>query len=209
MDRALEQSQRLDAMETLLPLVTSAFVSSVTPGPNNIMLTASGANFGFRRTIPHMLGVTVGFCFMLAVMGLGLGAVFLALPQLQLVLKIVGAAYMLWLAWKVANASTPEDGAAQTAPLTFLQAAAFQWVNIKAWFMCVTTVAIYVPSGDGQRQALVLAVLIFGLVNLPTVSLWAGLGVGVRRFLQNPKTLKAFNITLALLLVASVVPMLR
>ena len=196
-------------METLLPFVTYAFVSSVTPGPNNIMLTASGANFGFRRTIPHMLGVTVGFCFMLAVMGLGLGAVFLALPQLQLVLKIVGATYMLWLAWKVASASAPEDGAAQTAPLTFLQAAAFQWVNIKAWFMCVTTVAIYVPAGDGQRQALVLAVLIFGLVNLPTVSLWAGLGVGVRRFLQNPKALRAFNITLALLLVASVVPMLR
>jgi threonine/homoserine/homoserine lactone efflux protein len=196
-------------METLIPLIVYAFVSSATPGPNNIMLTASGANFGFRRTIPHMIGISVGFCFMLAVMGLGLGAVFLALPQLQLVLKIVGAVYMLWLAWKIANAGAPKSTETQATPLTFLQAAAFQWVNVKAWIMCITTVAIYVPGGEGQWRALALAVVIFGLVNLPTVALWAGLGVGVRRFLQNPKALRAFNITMAVLLVASLIPMLR
>jgi threonine/homoserine/homoserine lactone efflux protein len=196
-------------METLLPLITYAFVSSATPGPNNIMLTASGANFGFRRTLPHMAGISIGFCFMLAILGLGLGAVFLAAPQLQLVLKFVGAVYMLWLAWKIANAGAPKSGDTHAVPLTFLQAAAFQWVNVKAWIMGITTIAVFVPAGDGQWRALALAVFVFGMVNLPTVALWAGLGVGVRRFLQNPKALKAFNITMALLLVASLIPMLR
>jgi threonine/homoserine/homoserine lactone efflux protein len=200
---------RVEIMETLLPLIVYAFVSSATPGPNNIMLTASGANFGFRRTIPHMIGISIGFCFMLAVMGLGLGAVFLAAPQLQLVLKFVGTAYMLWLAWKIANSGAPKSTQTQAAPLTFLQAAAFQWVNVKAWIMGITTIAIYVPAGEGQWHALALAVIIFGLVNLPTVALWAGLGVGVRRFLQNPQALRAFNITMAVLLVASIIPMLR
>jgi threonine/homoserine/homoserine lactone efflux protein len=196
-------------METLIPLTVYAFVSSATPGPNNIMLTASGANFGFRRTIPHMVGISVGFCFMLAVMGLGLGALFLAAPRLQLGLKFVGVAYMLWFAWKIANAGAPKNTDTEAAPLTFFQAAAFQWVNVKAWIMGITTVAIYVPAGEGQWRALALAVLVFGLVNLPTVALWASLGVGVRRFLQNPQALRAFNLTMAALLVASIIPMLR
>ncbi|MGL4637649.1 MAG: LysE family translocator [Beijerinckiaceae bacterium] len=197
-------------MDTLIPLITYAFVTSVTPGPNNIMLTASGANFGFRRTIPHMLGISIGFGFMVVVMGLGLGAMFIALPQLQLVLKVVGAAYMLWLAWKIANSAAPGgDSESRAVPFTFLQAAAFQWVNIKAWMMAIGTIAVYVPTGEGQWRGLAIAALVFSLVNLPTVSLWAAVGVGIRQFLQNATALRAFNITMALLLVLSLIPMLR
>jgi threonine/homoserine/homoserine lactone efflux protein len=191
----------------LLPaLVAFAFVTSITPGPNNLMLMASGANFGLRRTLPHMLGVALGFVVMAALVGLGLVQVFAALPGLFLVLKVGCVGYLLYLAWKIANAAAPEGGSGAGRPMTFLQAAAFQWVNPKAWAMAMTAVTVYAP---GQTVAAVLTVAaVFGAVNLPSVGSWAWLGVQMRRVLTSPARLRAFNLTMAALLVASLYPLL-
>ena len=132
-------------LETFLALVSFTFVTSFTPGPNNIMITASAANFGFARSVPHMLGVTVGFAVLLVAAGGGLGALLTAFPSIQTALKVMGAAYMLWLAWKVANAGSGWDGETTDAhPLTFLQAAAFQWVNPKGVIIALGAIALYV-----------------------------------------------------------------
>jgi threonine/homoserine/homoserine lactone efflux protein len=167
---------------------------------------ASGANFGLRRTLPHMLGVALGFVIMAALVGLGLVQVFAALPWLYDALKVGCVAYLLWLAWKIANAAAPDGGEAGGRPLTFLQAAAFQWVNPKAWAMALTAVTVYAP---GQTTMAVLTVAaVFGAVNLPSVGSWAWLGVQMRRVLTSPGRLRAFNLTMALLLVASLYPLL-
>jgi threonine/homoserine/homoserine lactone efflux protein len=189
-------------MNTLiLPLLSLAFVSSITPGPNNLMLMASGANFGFRRTVPHMLGVALGFTFMVWLMGQGAAQVFARWPVLRTVLEGVSVLYMLWLAWKIAHASAPGEGIVGR-PMTFLQAAAFQWVNPKAWAMALGAVTIYAALGPLAIAA------IFGAVNLPSVSVWVLMGQGVRHWLAAPTRLRAFNWTMAALLVASLYPVL-
>jgi len=194
--------------ELLAALVAFSFVSSVTPGPNNLMLLSSGVNFGFRRTIPHMLGIGIGFAILLLCVGFGLGRLLEVFPALELALKIAGAAYLLWLAWKIANSGPPEAKEAGAKPMTFLQAAAFQWVNPKAWMMAVTAISVY--AAGGREIALILIVtLIFAVINVPTVSVWCGLGVALRRFLDDPVRLRAFNWTMAVLLVLSLWPMLR
>lgn len=192
--------------DLLTALMAFAFVSSITPGPNNLMLLASGVNFGFRRTVPHMLGIGIGFTLMVALVGLGLAGIFTAWPPARPVLKIAATAYMLWLAWKIAHAAAPEAAQSSARPLTFLQAAAFQWVNPKAWTMALGAIALYAP---GQEAAAVLWVAaVFGMVNLPCVSSWTVLGMALRRALQNPVRLRIFNITMALLLIASLYPVL-
>lgn len=192
-------------LEILLALSGFAFVSSITPGPNNLMLMASGVNFGFRRTLPHMLGVGIGFTLMIVLIGVALMGVFEALPLTYQVMKVLCALYLGWLAWKIANAAEPKAARA-TVPMTFLQAAAFQWVNPKAWAMATTAITAYAP----ERNVLaVLAVaLVFGAINLPCVSVWTYLGQNLRRLLGNPRRLRAFNWTMAALLVASVWPLL-
>lgn len=188
-------------------LVVFAFVTSVTPGPNNLMLMASGANFGFGRSVPHMLGVALGFTAMALLVGLGLAGVFQTWPPAVLGLKIVSVAYMLWLAWKIAHAAAPNSGEAQGRPMTFLQAAAFQWVNPKAWAMALTATSVYAP---GQTvAAIALVAVVFGAVNLPSVGLWVLMGQEMRRFLTNPARLRVFNVTMAVLLVASLWPVLK
>lgn len=192
--------------DLLLALVAFAFVTSITPGPNNIMLMTSGANFGFRRTLPHMAGVALGFVFMAAAVGLGLVGLFEAWPASHAVLKAASVAYLLWLAWKFAHAAPPEGRGEAGRPMTFLQAAAFQWVNPKAWAMALTAVTAYAP---GQGAAAVLTVAaVFGAVNLPSVGAWALAGQAMRRFLSTPARLRAFNWTMAGLLVASLWPVL-
>jgi threonine/homoserine/homoserine lactone efflux protein len=193
--------------EILLALVVFAFTTSVTPGPNNMMLLASGANFGFRRTVPHMAGISVGHSVMVFVVGLGLAGVFHAEPRFVTALKVVSVAYMLWLAWKIAHAAPPGDGRAGGRPMTFLQAAGFQWVNPKAWAMALTAVTVYAPGGAVAPTAAVAVV--FACVNLPSVSLWAAAGQVVRRWLDTGARLRVFNVTMAMLLVASLWPVLR
>jgi threonine/homoserine/homoserine lactone efflux protein len=195
--------------DLLLALVVFAFVTSITPGPNNFMLLTSGVNFGFRRTIPHMLGIGGGFLSLLLGVGFGLGALLTAYPPLHLALKLAGGAYLLYLAWRIAmsRALSEKDGKA-ARPMTFLEAAAFQWVNPKAWVMAVTAMAVYSDPAAPFLSVLVVA-LAFALVNLPSVSTWAGFGTALRGFLANPVRLKWFNIAMGVALAVSLWPMLR
>lgn len=195
--------------DIFIALLTFAFASSVTPGPNNLMLMASGANYGLRRTLPHMLGISLGHMVMVFAVGVFLLRVFSQFPALNLALKILSVTYMLWLAWRIATA-VPQDAKAVTGtPLTFLQAAAFQWVNPKAWFMAITAITAYTPAALGIIGGAALVAVIFAAVNFPTIALWAWIGVQVRRFLGTPARLRIFNITMALLLLASLYPILR
>ena len=193
--------------ELLSALTVFAFVASITPGPNNMMLLASGVNFGFRRTVPHMAGIGIGFGFMIALIGLGVGQLFVQWPWLYAALKIVSIVYMLWLAWRIATAGpvTAEAAAADARPMTFLQAAAFQWVNPKAWTMCLTAVAAYtVPTQ--YFASMMIVTLVFMLVNIPSISVWTMFGVSLRGFLADPKRVRIFNGAMAVALVASLWP---
>ena len=187
---------------TLVALSAFALVTSITPGPNNMMLMASGANFGLRRTIPHALGVGFGFTLMIVLVGVGLMELFDLFPVLGLALKVVSVAYLLWLAWKIAHAAAPDtEGSARGKPMSFVQAMLFQWVNPKAWSMALTAIALYAPDRNLAAVALVAAV--FGVINLPSTSLWAVMGQALRGWLSSPARLKAFNWTMAALLVGS------
>lgn len=195
-------------IETLLALIVFAFTTSITPGPNNMMLFASGVNFGFRRTIPHMIGIGAGFLSLLVGVGLGLGALLAAFPPLFIALKFAGGLYLLWMAWKIGTSRRLSEGQVGARPLTFFQAAMFQWVNPKAWVMAVTAMATYT---DPSRYVLTVAIvgLVFAAVNVPSVSTWAGFGSVLREWLSVPVRLKWFNITMAVLLVLSLWPMLK
>lgn len=192
--------------DLITALAAFAFVSSITPGPNNLMLMASGANFGFARSIPHMLGIAFGFTFMVLVVGLGLAQVFDRFPLSHTILKTLSVVYLCWLAWKIATAAPPSDSAAKGRPFTFLQAAAFQWVNPKAWAMALTAVTVYAP--DQQLLTVALVAGIFGAINLPSVSSWTILGQQMQRILTNRARLRVFNGIMALLLVGSLFPVL-
>ena len=187
------------------PLLLFILVSSITPGPNNAMLASSGLTFGMQRTVPHLLGVNLGFSLMVLLVGLGLGAVFTREPMVYQVLKYLGAAYLLYLAWKIANSGSMQEGRARTRPFTFLQAAMFQWVNPKAWVMAVGIVATYTPQ-QGFFGNLLIATLACIVINLPCVGLWVLFGSTLRRWLHKPGIVRGFNIALALLLVASLYP---
>lgn len=194
--------------DLLLAFVAFAFVTSITPGPNNMMLLASGVNFGVRRSLPHMLGISLGFMLLVAAVGLGLGQLFEQVPLLHSVLRYAGAAYLLYLAWKIAQSGAPQSsGAAAAKPFTFLQAAAFQWVNPKAWIMAIGAITTYTPHEGFFTNVLLIAAL-FALVNCPSVGLWTVAGSLLRNWLNNPRALRAFNIGMALLLVASLYPIL-
>lgn len=194
-------------VEMFTALVAFASAMAFTPGPNNIMVTASGVNFGFTRTLPHILGITFGFVVLLVGCAAGLGAIFAAYPPLQIVLKFAGAAYLLWLAWKIATAAPATgDDARATRPITFLQAALFQWVNPKAVVAALSAVAIYVrPAHWLSDFGLLLAV--FAIVTILAVATWTSFGVALRRVLTDPKHARIFNVAMALLLVAGIVPM--
>jgi len=196
---------------TMLPALAAltlfALVSSITPGPNNLMLLSSGTRFGFRRTIPHMLGVTLGFGLMIAMVGLGLARLFTAYPLLQSVLKVASVAYLLVLAWKIATSTPPsaETLEQQGRPMSFLAAAAFQWVNPKAWTMAITATSAYLPP-VGPWTGPLLVALVCVLVTIPSVTLWTAIGLHLRRFLEQPAKLRLFNWTAAALLVVSLYP---
>jgi threonine/homoserine/homoserine lactone efflux protein len=189
---------------TLFALAGFAFVTSITPGPNNLMLLASGTNFGWRRSLPHLLGISFGFGVMLALVGLGLGEAFTRFPALHEVLKWASLAYLLYLAVRVATAAPPRvDGSSDSRPMGFWAAALFQAVNPKAWAMALTAVTAYSELGVAAMTA------VFVAVNLPCCGSWALLGEQMRRWLHRPRALKAFNWGAGLLMVVSVLPLLR
>ncbi len=189
-----------------LALLAFAFVTSVTPGPNNLMLLASGANFGLNRTLPHMVGITLGFTSMVFIVGLGLAEAFESFPLLRQVMIVIAVLYMLWLAWKIAHASAPKEGHADGRPLSVVQAAAFQWVNPKAWIMAIGAQTNY--AQDTTWLAAGIVAMGFMMMNVPAITIWAWLGQDMRRILTNPRRLVAFNWTMAALLVASLLPIL-
>jgi threonine/homoserine/homoserine lactone efflux protein len=194
-------------METLLPLLGFVVVQTVTPGPNNLMCLASGANFGLSRTIPHISGIAAGFPTMIVAIGLGVGWVFDAWPALHDILKYAAFAYLLWLAWRIANAGRPKTGDGAVArPLTFLEAAAFQWVNPKAWAILFAAMALYTTSDGNKVFEIGLIAVLFGLVCFPNGVVWTLFGGAIAGFLENDTQRRWFNIVMAVLLVASVLP---
>lgn len=196
------------AFEIFLALAGFSLVSSITPGPNNLMLLASGVNYGFWRSLPHMLGISGGFCFLLLCVGFGLGQLLETAPAVHTFLKFAGSAYLVYLAWKIATSGPVSKSEGRGKPFSFLQAAAFQWVNPKAWVMAVTSMTVYTSTVNYTVSVLMVAA-IFTLVNLPSIAAWCGMGQGLRQFLSDPGRLRIFNISMALLLVASLWPMLR
>ncbi|TAX35401.1 LysE family translocator [Rhizobium leguminosarum] len=195
-------------LDTFLALVLFAFTTSITPGPNNMMLFASGVNFGFRRTIPHMFGIGVGFFSLLIGVGFGLGALLHTVPVVYTALKFAGGAYLVWIAWKIATSRSLSESSTGAEPMSFFAAAAFQWVNPKAWVMAVTAMATYTNPQLYLASVLIVG-LAFAAVNVPSVSTWAGFGSALREWLSDPVRLKWFNISMAVLLVLSLCPMLK
>jgi len=194
--------------QALYAVLLFSLVMAFTPGPNNMMLASSGATYGIRRTLPHLLGVTAGFPVMVLVVGLGLASVLLAAPWLQLAMKIVSCAYLLWLAFQIGK-SRGAGEAKSGKPMGFWAAAAFQWINPKAWLYAVGAISAY-TSGSGiqlYRQVMIIALLNVA-VSLASTVTWAAFGAGIRRFLRTPGKLHAFNLLMALLLAGSVVPIL-
>jgi threonine/homoserine/homoserine lactone efflux protein len=196
------------ATDILWALVLFAVVTLITPGPNNAMLMATGLNFGFRRGLPHLMGVALGFGVMVLAVGLGLGAVFAAYPAAYTVLKYAGALYLLYLAWQIATAGEIEaDGEARGRPITFLEAAAFQWLNPKGWVMAVGAVSTYAGVAAFPFNMALMAAL-FGSLGILSSATWLGFGTGLKRLLTNPRAVRAVNIAMALLLIASLWPIL-
>ena len=188
---------------TDLPLLTYVATMSVTPGPNNLMLAASGVNFGFRRTVPHMLGISIGHGIQVAIVAGLLAWVMAWLDDMRLGLVLAGCAYLLWLAWRQAQAGQP-GGGNSAQPLGFVGAALFQWVNPKAWMMVLNAAILFLPRGGGWGAALSLA-LVCALVNFPCIALWAVVGDRLRFRLRDPRALRVFNYAMALLLAATAV----
>jgi len=194
--------------EMFLALIGFAVVSSITPGPNNLMLLASGANFGFRRTLPHMFGISIGHSFMVFLVGVGIKQIFDLYPATYTILKVGSVIYLLYLAVKIASNRTPPHQTSRRAkPFTFLQAAAFQWVNPKAWAMALTALGVYAPPSPTLAQICMVAGT-FALVNFPSITTWVLMGQQMSRFLNTPRRLMIFNVTAGLLLVATLYPIL-
>ncbi|WP_422136785.1 LysE family translocator [Endozoicomonas sp. ALD040] len=192
----------------LWPLLAFAFSSTITPGPNNVMIMTSGMNYGTRQSIPHFLGICLGFPLMVLFVGLGLGAVFDLFPVLHDIIKVLGVAYLLYLAWLIAKSAPADLNGGKSRPLTFIQSALFQWVNPKAWIMATGAVAAYTTvSGDVFLQVIVIA-LAFLVAAIPCVGVWLFFGVRLKKVLQQPSYQRAFNITMALLLVLSIIPVI-
>ncbi len=205
-------------IEMITSLLIFAFIGTATPGPNNIMLLASGMNYGYLRTIPHMVGIGLGFPVMVMLIGLGLAELFDQFPWSYTALKIISTLYLLYLAWKIATAGRPklkdgEEALPEGQPVTILQAVAFQWVNPKAWAMALTTISLFTPkAADGSSAHTLASVAIiaaaFLLVSIPTANLWTLLGYKLRQWMKDETKRRVFNITCAILLVASLYPIL-
>lgn len=183
-----------------MPYATYSFVMSITPGPNNVMLTASGANFGFRRTLPHMFGISAGCAIQLIAVSAGLGAMFHQWPVLQTILQWAGAVYLLYLGWKLLGSREIREAQAAVEPIGFWHAAAFQFVNPKAWVMTLTAVSLFWPADISAWAAGSYLVAMMVCVNLPCIAIWALFGSSLRNWLAHPARRMGFNVAMALAL---------
>lgn len=190
--------------ETLLPLTVFAFVGSFTPGPNTMMSTASGTAFGFCRTIPQIVGVTIGFAVMIAAFGLGLAEVLRRYPDLQSWLKYVGAAYLIYLAVRIAMAPPPTDKGSTGRPFSFIEAALFQWLNPKAWTLALSVVTAFVSAANAIFDLAVI-IVVFAVMTVSSLCVWCLFGVAIRRLLESPRALRITNLVMGALIALSVV----
>lgn len=193
-------------MEYYLSLITFTFITGVTPGPNNMMLLASGLNHGVRKSMPHYLGICIGFPIMVAAVGFGLETLFEQYPAIYSYIKVSGITYLLYLAWKIANAGNSDASSTIRQPLTFIQAAAFQWLNPKAWVMAIGALAAF-TTPDNIAQSVVMVIFVYFVMGFICMALWLKLGQGLQQFLRSGKRIDYFNITMAVLLALSVIPM--
>lgn len=198
-------------VEQVLALVGFVVVMTGTPGPNNMMLLASGANFGFRRSLPHIFGITVGCQILLLAVALGIGQLLIRYPLLDSVLKVLCGLALIYLAWTLVRPTRvlPASGEIKVArPLTFWQAALFQWVNPKAWLMMITAIATYTQPATMLSSLAVIA-LLFAIVGIPCISTWNLFGASLRRFLQDTRRARIFNVSMAVLLLGSMYPLFQ
>ena len=193
-------------MEYYLSLITFTFVAGITPGPNNMMLMASGLNHGIRKSMPHYLGICLGFPVMVSVVGFGLGTVFTQYPRIYFYMKIFGIVYLLYLAWKIANAGHMKAGAKVGTPFSFLQAAAFQWLNPKAWAIAIGALATFTAK-EGFVQSMLIVILVYFVMGFLCMGVWLKLGQSLQVFLHTHRRVNIFNIAMASLLVLSIIPM--
>lgn len=196
-------------MEIFIAVLFFAFSTTITPGPNNVMIMSSGVNYGVRASVPHFLGICLGFPLMVLLVGFGFGVVFEKFPNLHQLIKVIGVLYLLWLAWHIASAEPKAIQKGKKKPFTFWQAALFQWVNAKAWMMASGAVAAY-TTVQGNPVIEVLAItLAFLLMAFPCVGVWLLFGSLLRKVLSNSVFQRVFNITMGLILVASIIPVLQ
>jgi threonine/homoserine/homoserine lactone efflux protein len=189
----------------LIAFIVFAAVMYFTPGPNNVMLLSSGLTHGFRRTLPHIAGITFGMAFMIAAVGLGLGTIFIAYPVLQTILKYAGAAYLIYLAAAIAMSGAPSAQDVGRGPMTFWGAAVFQWINVKGWVMVIGTITAYAAIAGFPWNIVIQTVITFVIGAFATVA-WALFGSALRPILRSPRAVRAFNVVMALLLLASLYP---
>lgn len=192
----------------LISISTFTLSTVMTLGTNNIMLLSSGLTFGYKNTLPHIFGVMLGFPVMVILVGLGMGVLFEQFPFVFTILKVVGIVYLLWMAYKIANNHTTYeiDEKGESKPFTFFQAALFQWVNPKAWIMAITATSVFVISNESSFLQVIIIAIIYMLSGVISTNSWALGGVFLKRFIRDEKSVKIFNISMALLLVVSVIP---
>jgi threonine/homoserine/homoserine lactone efflux protein len=195
-------------MDIFFAVLLFAFSTTITPGPNNVMIMSSGVNYGTKASIPHYLGICLGFPFMVLLVGLGFGVVFDRYPNLHQLIKVAGVLYLLWLAWHIASAEPKAIEKGDRKPLSFWQAVLFQWVNAKAWVMATGAVAAFTTVQGNALVEVFAITLAFLLVAFPCVGLWLVLGSVLRKLLTNPIMQRIFNVSMGLLLVASIIPVL-
>jgi len=189
----------------LVLIFTFSFATSITPGPNNIMLLSSGLTFGYQKTVPHLLGVIIGFPLMTLCVGLGLGEVFHAYPAILTLLKVLGTLYLLWLAWKIANLSPSLESKQDQVPMKFMPIILFQWVNPKNWIKIITAMSVYVNKPEEALMQIVVITVIFFSTVLISANTWAMGGVILKRLIKSKRGISIFNVTMAILLVLSIV----
>ncbi|MEM5447886.1 MULTISPECIES: LysE family translocator [Paraburkholderia] len=196
-------------MTSILPLLLFVVIATVTPGGATTLATASGARFGFARSIPLMLGIAIGLAVLAAVAGLGLGGLLLALPSLQTAVKAVGSAYLLWLAWRIARSGPPNAGNGPAHPITLVNGFLLLWLNPKSWAMTIGAAASFALLASSPNRLALLLSAAFGVAACVSLALWCALGVLLARLFRTPRHWRILNLAMGVLLAASVIPAWR
>lgn len=196
-------------MEYVFSVIIFSISASITPGPNTIMAMSSGLNFGIRKSMPLLWGICLGFSLMLFFVGIGIGQVFALFPELTLYLKVLGVVYLLYLAYVIANSGELKKGAKFDQPLNFLKGVVFQWVNAKAWVVCVSAVSTFTTPGNSYIGQILLLTFAFLIVGPLSVGIWIFLGAFLKQHLTNRNYIKNFNMFMAFLLISSIIPAIK